>query len=650
MSLIETREVKFYSSVDDFPQVGNELCVADGQVHVISGGKSNGNRVYPTVNDLPPASEFVGVAQVGSDTYTSDSINWYDDAGNIVIPQTPVGITKTTANSQITAFNLSGIDVALAYSNGLPRFDTVDVHATGKFVYVDPTGSDANTYAQAQVAATPWQTTKEVYDTAVSGDAAVLAAGIYAADGTGGYGADTWHRLAKSDKSLAYFGNGAELTATGTTQTARVEGCPNGGFVYLNGLVIDADGKSNGLANNDMGSSVWDVQYTDITIKNVTATAMTLTGLKSGTFLYDRLVVSGSGNRGITGSPGTLASVAALNVEIKNSVINLQRSGAITGIEQSATGAIANAVDYKITSCEIIAETLSTGTVIGILKRVNGLVSENNITVISNDTSSAWGILFGSSASHTLTAAKANDNSIAFNCRAGYGIVMGDIGGVITTGESLRNTVVGQYYSDATPHGMSLEYASVITAKYNKISQLYVGILASKTATGTDVSENLTIDCYGSDLYAKGCTAATFNKNTCVITGKYQRRNLGVISVDSQTGVDTVATTMSNNIVLVGTDDMSLVGALANITIDQTCTYSNNIYFVPDTVPDTTDLFYVGGAEGGRIGATAHSIDEWRAATSISNGTGTVTVTNERVIKLPLAQIQQMIRNLGVQV
>lgn len=40
MSLIETKEVKFYSSVDDFPKVGNELCVADGVLYAVSGGIS----------------------------------------------------------------------------------------------------------------------------------------------------------------------------------------------------------------------------------------------------------------------------------------------------------------------------------------------------------------------------------------------------------------------------------------------------------------------------------------------------------------------------------------------------------------------------------------------------------------------------------
>lgn len=77
MSLIETKEVKFYSSVDDFPQVGNELCVADGQLHVISGGKLGGTRSYPTVSDLPPASEFVGVEQVAQLTAMSNGIEWF---------------------------------------------------------------------------------------------------------------------------------------------------------------------------------------------------------------------------------------------------------------------------------------------------------------------------------------------------------------------------------------------------------------------------------------------------------------------------------------------------------------------------------------------------------------------------------------------
>jgi hypothetical protein len=46
-------------------------------------------------------------------------------------------------------------------------------------VYLSPTGSDSNTYAQAQSSATPWATIAKVEASATTGDSVILAAGTY---------------------------------------------------------------------------------------------------------------------------------------------------------------------------------------------------------------------------------------------------------------------------------------------------------------------------------------------------------------------------------------------------------------------------------------------------------------------------------------
>jgi hypothetical protein len=114
---------------------------------------------------------------------------------------------------------------------------------------------------------------------------------------------------------------------------------------------------------------------------------------------------------------------------------------------------------------------------------------------------------------------------------------------------------------------------------------------------------------------------------------------------------------MSNNVVLVTIDDLAKINKLVNVSNNQTCTYSNNVYILPNTIPDSTPLFFLGTGEGGSDdsaatatpnGTTIFSIDQWRAATSIANGTGTVTVNNDRIIKLPLSEILSIVSNLDL--
>jgi hypothetical protein len=608
--IIQEGYVNFYADPSDFPTSGRSLNVADGVLQVVTDGNV-------TTFNSGGASATVG---------------------------------------PITAIDTPTADITLLYDNGLPRIDAVDVKATGKFVYVNPsTGLDSRTRAQAMVESTPWQTPRQVYDASTSGDGAYISAGTYTANGVGDY-PDAFHRLGGNSKSLSYIAVGDVTFKSTNVSNAQgfVSAVPNGGFSYANGIVFDGENTiQTGLGNGDMSTNVWTLTYENCTVKDFVNYGCLMSNLRVGTFRFLGTTFSGGFSTGaLTGSSGTIASNGNVTIDVIGCNFQLSRTGTMIGITQDVSAAITNTLDFNITDNTFNVTSIgTTGYAAAVFVKTSGTeIARNNITVSTDDinANASYGILQFATAFEAIPDASITSNTIQFNCPTGYSIALGNSSGVSITGTIEKNTVTGQYYATATPHGIAVDSAGVGTVRYNKVSDLYAQILASKTAAGTVISENLTVDGYGADLYAKGCTAATFEKNTCVVTDKYTRRNLGVISVDSQGGVNTVATIMSNNVVLVTTEDIAKIGALVNITVNQTCTYSNNVYFVPDTIPDSTVLFYVGGTEGGRAGATGYSIDQWRAATSITNGTGTVTVTNDRIIKLPLAEILSIVSNLDL--
>jgi hypothetical protein len=95
-------------------------------------------------------------------------------------------------------------------------------------------------------------------------------------------------------------------------------------------------------------------------------------------------------------------------------------------------------------------------------------------------------------------------------------------------------------------------------------------------------------------------------------------------------------------------EDFSRVGALVNITRQNSGTFTSNIYIVPDSWDDTQDWFFVGGTAGGRAGAVGYTAAEWMTGTAGSvdpanTTSGTISVSGEQVIRMPIAQIRALI-------
>lgn len=584
------------------------------------------------------------------------------DNPRVVNPADPnavggVMVNASAVDPTVTQIGFEIADITFRYDNGLPRIDAVDVRAAGKFVYVDPAvGNDNLSKAIAGVAATPWKSTYKLYSGLSAGDGAYIASGTYTASGSGDYG-DTFHSLGKQAMTWICDDN-VVLKNTGRSNPLLFisSALPNGAVSKFKKLIADGEGLTQTLLGNiDMVDSAWNILFEECQFLSPLNYAVLLSPVKIGTFTFDGCIFTGGPTgAGFTLSTSGLAASGNVVINVLDAEFNYSRAGTVYCINQ----------DVPSTALTNFALIITGGTYLVTHKGASGFpcgiyvatpatpISKVKMTVNADEinTNSALGILHKSSnANNVVTDAHIFDNTITFNAPGGYAIALGGAA-VATSGVIEGNTIIGKYYAAKTPHGIAINDLAIATCRYNKISDSYACLLASKCGA-TSITDNVVFNGYGADFYAKGVqTATVFNKNVSITTGKYVRKNLGNLSVDSQGGVLSNAVTMSNNVVLIANDDVSKIGALVNVTINNTCTFTNNVYLVPDSIPDSTVLFYVGGSEGGRAGATGYTIDQWRAATSITNGSGTITVTNDRILKLPLTDIKALARNLGVSI
>jgi hypothetical protein len=90
-------------------------------------------------------------------------------------------------------------------------------------------------------------------------------------------------------------------------------------------------------------------------------------------------------------------------------------------------------------------------------------------------------------------------------------------------------------------------------------------------------------------------------------------------------------------------DDISKVQSLAGVFLNQSATFENNTYIIPDTVDVSTEnLFAIGNSAISANSANA-TLAEWNALNATVNGSGVVSVTGDKIIQLPIAEIQAMI-------
>ena len=563
----------------------------------------------------------------------------------------PVATTEPADPTSISAY---GTDFTLAYTYGLPRITATTNYYSGATMFMATGGADG-TYAAAQVKSTPLATTIGARAVGVAGDGILVSPGTYTANGAGAYGANTYHRPVNL-KGLTYIADGSGeviLKATSTSYVVFIDSTLETAMTtILKDITIDANAVSAAcVANGTISAKTWDIQYLNCKFKNSTNRGVLLSPLTAGSFTFDGCEFTGdSTTGGFIVTTGTVGGSGVVTLNLKNSTMNALMTGNCQGFVSITSALQTNAPVVTIDNNTINLQTTAANQFLsGVTTTLLGVTASNNtITITSPDTytSLATGIWIYSSAYTPVTDALITGNTIYNNAALSYGLALGTTTTDETTGTIEKNTVYGKYYASATPHGIAGRKASKATIRYNKIVNEYVGILANTTTTAS-ITENVTVDCYGADLYAKACTAATFDKNTCIITATAKtRRNLGVISVDSQTSVNTTATTMSNNVVLLG---QTSINKLSNIAVNQSCTYTGNTYIVPDTFNESDVLFYVGSAEGG-AGGTGYTIAEWMTGTAGSiptaNGTGTIAVSGEKVIQMPLAAILEMIATL----
>jgi hypothetical protein len=535
-------------------------------------------------------------------------------------------------------------------------------------VYVDlATGDDARTYAQAQVSTTPWANPLKADASAVALDIVEHTAATY--QSTAYTGAPTFFSFAKG---LSYKGNGSVFRGTSASYIGRISaGLADSAVLSFDNINFNANSAANQSFDiGDMAAKVWTISWTNCEFSGANTNAMLMTFNKRGVFSTADLVLSGSPSvAGWNGASavgaGGIAGTGALSVTHTRPRFNLSTTGGLTGILQNITGGTpVNTISYIVDAPTGTIETSSTtASIIGVDLRCPGAEIRNSdnsgsLKIIAPDASTGdhRGVVIQPSSAN-LTNRSIKRTRGEFLAPGGYAVCYGDTtgaaAGTITGGELSGNIWKGKYYAGKTPHGLNIaNNTSASSISGNDMRDFYCNYLASKTTSGTS-QYNYSKDAYGVDYYIKGCTAFTWKGVTAVQSGKYPRRLLAPFSIDSQGGVLNVAGGFDSCVFICAEPDFSRVGALANITINNTGSFVSTTYIIPDTWDtNTTDRFFVGGTEGGRTGATGYTIDEWLTGTagsvSPTNGTGTLTVSGTQIIQKPIGEIRQMISSGAV--
>ena len=342
-------------------------------------------------------------------------------------------------------------------------------------------------------------------------------------------------------------------------------------------------------------------------------------------------------NTKLTGSPTTsllrtggsaMASDGDQTIIVDGFDANVSTDSSHTSINLDKVDNLTNTATAKISGVTGVYTSSDFNSVI-YCNGVDNVDIENcNFTV--NSDVNAYGAFVEGKATAATASSKIKNLNIRFNSPAGYAISHGrsDNGSSsnVTAGGIYGCTVRGKYYSANTPHGPTLGEGTDGEILGCHTSEIYAGYLISKT-TDADVSGNVAFNCYGPNFYIKGATDCTVARNAVVQTGKLIQRTNGLLAVNHQGGVDTVAALITENIIIVL--DISKIHSLAQIVdSSQVCSFVSNVYYIPESVDvDTEQLFSY------QSSTPTDTISQWLARTE---------VTGDEVIQLPLSELSKM--------
>jgi len=295
-----------------------------------------------------------------------------------------------------------------------------------------------------------------------------------------------------------------------------------------------------------------------------------------------------------------------------------------------------------------LTNTATTASSMVVVEGIDDVVVEGvtGTLTAANSTADCFGIAVSADGYSNGTADNALilRNKVFFNTPSGFAIQFGNstADSRMAGGRFSGNYVKGQYYASDSPHGYALGQDTTAEMVSNVAEDFFVNYLISKVNGTTEVSGNLSVNCYGSSYYIKGAYPAgstgavpVVSNNVAVVDSATEIRTLGVITVTSQFGVATGGVTIEDNLVIVeDVTKMLANGAhLARQDTGQTATWRRNTYIIPDTVSASEDLFYDGDTYGG-----ACNFAEWSGLH-----------TDERLIQLPQAEVSALVNAYKLQ-
>ena len=457
----------------------------------------------------------------------------------------------------------------------------------------------------------------------------------------------------RDEVSYTYRGATFQPNAVETTYCARTSASlssANNPFI-MDGFVFDAlDQTSYSLYFGEQSNGeLLEIRLSNSEVKGGVTYAL-LCQDRAGTQRITNCKLSGSPTNGLFATTASLSSKGAQTIDIQGVELDGTRaSGVIVGFDMVKVNDLVNTLDIKVKG--VTGSLVATGTaaITGMnIKSVNPSITNNKITFDSTESSGTGfiGIVVQGQSVAQATNPIIAANDITFNCPDGYAISLGQTAADanVTGGEVSANKVTGVYSTTDTPHGYLMGQAvDGATMRGNVATKIYAPYLASKCTSGF-IEGNLAYDCHGVSLYVKGCTDITVQDNTvAVVTDCTASADSGIapIAVNKQTdGTKTLACSIKRNLVLI--DDISKVQSLACVMLDNTATFENNTYVIPDTVSLSSNLFAVGNATLGS-NAPNTTLAGWNALSATANGEGSITVTNDQIVQMPAAEITKLI-------
>jgi hypothetical protein len=407
-------------------------------------------------------------------------------------------------------------------------------------------------------------------------------------------------------------------------------------------LTIDAEGKTYALelSLDTTGPDICQVRRVHAT---GAASAHVFIGREHGLIELRDLEISGSTRLGVATASTTAGTTAETNISLRGlrctNVVLDSTAARIVQIQRAplATSKVVAALE------QVIGDVDAGGFAVDFINMEaidEPVVKDCNLTLRSSAAGECIGIKVNGTSSYNTEGAVVVGNVLTCLFNAGHGMQLSDdTDNYGRTGSFVGNHVTGQYDASATPHGITLAGQSTGEMLGNVVRDTFAAFLVSETTTARVVG-NLAFNCHGPSFYVKGANGTAgaglalednlVANNVAVRKATTLARNQSCLSITNQIGNTDNAVFEANTVIAEDPEADAARGGsyLAEFTsAGQTGEFRRNVYIIPDTVNLATATIF--GNNG--------------AAATFATWIGRSDVIDDRVIQLPIAEIQQLI-------